>query len=139
MLRTPTVCLVDDDVSVQRAVRRLLLASGYRVVSCGSAAEFLGLDDLPDPVCLVVDVRMPGMTGPDLVAALDDARRDIPVIMMSGHADSAAMVRSQGAGAVSFLCKPFESDALLDALRQAFNRVPPRSGRMPPVPIQTKA
>jgi FixJ family two-component response regulator len=134
----PTVCIIDDDVSVQRALRRLVQASGYQVMTCSSATEFLALTDLPHPICLVVDVRLPGMTGLDLQAALPAIGRDIPVVMISGHADTATILRALSAGAVSFLCKPFESETLLEALEQAL-----RKDRRPvpvtkPLPLQTK-
>ena len=116
---TRTVCLVDDDYSVQRAVRRLLQSAGYSVLVCSSAVEFLALTELPHPLCVIVDVRMPGMTGTDLQAVLARTRPGLPVIMISGHADSAMMQRSMSAGAAFFLSKPFEENALLDAVGRA--------------------
>ena len=127
-MKTQSVCVVDDDPSVQRALRRLLRLAGYRVLVCGSADEFLTLSDVPDGTCLVVDVRMPGMTGIELQAALTRSGRDLPVIMISGHADEGMMHRAMAAGAVAFLSKPFEEQALLGALAraQARDRVPAR-------------
>jgi FixJ family two-component response regulator len=116
---TPTVCVIDDDRSVQRALRRLLQSAGYQVLLCSSAADFLELTDVPHPICLVVDVRMPGMTGLDLQAALSRQQRVLPIIMISGHADEGMILRATAAGAIAFLSKPFEEQALLDALAAA--------------------
>jgi FixJ family two-component response regulator len=116
-----TVCIIDDDASVQRALRRLLQAADYDVLTCGSAEEFLALTGLPRPLCLLVDVRMRGMTGIDLQDVLHNSSRDIPIIFMSGHADAATIARATASGA-RFLAKPFEVDALLDALQHAFTQ-----------------
>jgi FixJ family two-component response regulator len=118
----PTVCLIDDDPSVQRAVRRLLHAAGYPVLTFSSASDFLALSDLPVSVCLLVDLRMPGMTGADLQAELASSHGHLPLIMMSGHADAVTRLRVMAAGAVSFLSKPFEEDALFGALELARDR-----------------
>lgn len=123
---TRTVCVIDDDCSVQRALRRLLEVAGYRVLLCSSAAEFLELTDLPHPICLIIDVRMPGMTGIDLQAALIRENRHIPVIMVSGHADESLVLRASHPDMVAFLSKPFEDDALLHALAAAMPADRPR-------------
>jgi FixJ family two-component response regulator len=117
----PNVCVIDDDPSVQRSMRRLLHAAGYRVLTYSSAEDFLALSELPHPICLVVDVRMPGMTGIDLQAAISGTTHDAPIVMISGHADAATVARATAAGAVSFLCKPFEDTALLEALQRAID------------------
>ena len=114
-----TVCVIDDDRSVQRALRRLLEAAGYRVLLCSSALEFLDLTDLPFPICLIIDVRMPGMTGLDLQAALRRENRNIPIILISGHADETLVSRATSRDTVTFLSKPFEDHALLHALATA--------------------
>ncbi len=118
----PTVCVIDDDPSVQRSLRRLLHSAGYRVLTYSSAEDFLALSELPHPSCLVVDVRMPGMTGLDLQAAICGTKHDAPIVMISGHADASTFARASAAGAVSFLCKPFEEAALLDALEWAIEK-----------------
>ena len=115
----PNVCVIDDDPSVQRAMRRLLHAVGYRVLVSSSAEEFLTLKELPHPICLLVDVRMPGMTGIDLQSAIAGTTHDAPIVMISGHADAATVARALAIGAVAFLCKPFEESALLEALARA--------------------
>ena len=116
---TRTVCVIDDDCSVQRALRRLLEVAGYRVLLFSSAAEFLELTELPHPVCLIIDVRMPGMTGIDLQAALTRENRHLPIIMVSGHADESVMLRATQPDTVACLSKPFEDQALLHALATA--------------------
>jgi FixJ family two-component response regulator len=131
----PNVCVIDDDPSVQRSLRRLLHSVGYRVLLCSSAEDFLALTELPHPVCLVVDVRMPGMTGIDLQAALAGTRRNAPIVMISGHADAATVARATNAGAVAFLCKPFDDRALLAAVERAVEE--DRRGTCgPPAPVR---
>jgi FixJ family two-component response regulator len=115
----PNVCVIDDDPSVQRAMRRLLHAAGYRVLVSSSAEEFLTLKELPHPICLLLDVRMPGMTGIDLQAAVAGTAHEAPIVMISGHADAATVTRALAIGAVAFLSKPFEESALLEALQRA--------------------
>jgi FixJ family two-component response regulator len=113
------VCVIDDDPSVQRSTRRLLQAAGYRVLLFSCAEDFLALTVLPRPVCLLADVRMPGMTGIDLQAAIAGTAHDAPMVMISGHADAAMVARATAAGAVAFLSKPFEDTALIDAVERA--------------------
>jgi FixJ family two-component response regulator len=132
------VCLIDDDPSVQRAIRRLLQWAGYEVQLCSSAIEYLTMPQDSKLSCLLVDVRMPGMTGLELQAALKESRRDLPMVMMSGHADAAMIARAKAAGAVSFLCKPFEDVALLDAVELAVGRDRQRRARSLPLPVQSK-
>jgi FixJ family two-component response regulator len=135
----PAVCIIDDDHSVQRALRRLLHSAGYRVLSCESAEDFLAMAAFPRPICLLVDVRMPGMTGADLQAALAGTRRDVPVVMISGHADATTINRVKAAGAVSCLSKPVEEDALLEALERAIEKDRRQLAGMLPVPPPMKA
>ena len=112
----PTVFLVDDDASVLRAVARLLRAAGLTVAEFPSAAAFLAHDD-PDPAgCLVLDVAMPDMDGPDLHRLLTRADRHLPVIFLTGRGDLPAAVAAMKAGAVDFLTKPCDDAALLDAV-----------------------
>jgi FixJ family two-component response regulator len=113
------VCVIDDDPSVQRSTRRLLQTAGYRVLLFSSAEDFLALTVLPRPVCLLTDVRMPGMTGIDLQAAIAGTSHDAPMVMISGHADAAMIARATSAGAIAFLSKPFEESALIDAVERA--------------------
>ena len=117
-----TVYVVDDDVSVRRGLERLLRSAGHRVVTFGSAREFLEHGDLVRPSCLVLDIRMPGQNGLDLHESLVAAGRDIPVVFITGNGDIPMAVRAMKAGAVDFLAKPFDDKELLDAVHQAIGR-----------------
>jgi FixJ family two-component response regulator len=114
-----TVYVVDDDVSVRRALERLLRAHGHRVIACASAAEFLALHEIARPTCLIVDVRMPGQTGFDLQDTLRAEGRTEPIVFMTGHGDHAMVARALAAGAVAMLTKPFEEGPLLEAIDRA--------------------
>ena len=122
MSARPTVFVIDDDLSVRRSLGRLLLSAGYEMVACASAEEFLGLSDLPHPSCLLTDVRMPGMTGLDLLEAIKLRGGDLPVILSSGDVDAATAAYARANGAIRFLLKPFSSTELLAALEEAFER-----------------
>jgi two-component system response regulator FixJ len=111
-----TVCVIDDDASVQRAMRRLLQTAGYAVRVFASGVEFLQAPECPRPMCLVVDVRMPGMTGLDLQLALTGTPHDVPMVMISGDADAATIDRALAGGAIAFLPKPVEADTLFEAV-----------------------
>jgi FixJ family two-component response regulator len=115
---TPLVCVVDDDASVRRSLSRLLRATGYDVAAFESAAEYLASESVDTADCLIVDVRMPGLTGIELQRALA-ARRSVPLIFITGHGDIAMAVNAMKAGAVDFLAKPFEPELLLEAVRNA--------------------
>jgi two-component system response regulator FixJ len=119
MAGEPTVFVVDDDPAMQRSLRWLIESVGLRVTTYGTAEQFLAEYDRRRPGCLVLDVRMPGMSGLDLQDEL--ARRDvsIPTIVLTGHAEVAMAVRAVKAGAVDFLEKPFSHQQLLDRIRQA--------------------
>ena len=117
-----TVYVVDDDVSVRRSLERLLRSVGLRVVTFGSAREFLDYRDVIRPSCLVLDVRMPGQNGLDLHESLNASGRTIPVVFITGNGDIPMAVRAMKAGAVDFLAKPFDDKELLDAVHQAISR-----------------
>jgi two-component system response regulator FixJ len=117
-----TVVVIDDDLSVRRALARLLASAGYEVIICSSAEEFLAMPSIPRPACLVTDVRMPGMTGLDLLDVLCTRRPSLPIILVSGDADAGAAAHARAAGAVRFLLKPFSSEDLLGALAEALDR-----------------
>jgi FixJ family two-component response regulator len=121
MTQLATVYVIDDDHSVQRALRRLLRAAGYDVVVCDGAEAFLSLKDLPSRSCLLVDIQMPVKTGLDLLDILAREQRDIPAILLSGHVDSGTLARATASGAITLLSKPFEADVLLDALQLALS------------------
>jgi len=116
------VFVVDDDASVREAVDSLLRSVGLRVELFGSASEFLRYK-LPNlPACLVLDVRLPGLSGLDFQSELAKANINIPIIFITGHGDIPMTVRAMKAGAVEFLTKPVRDQDLLDAVRIALER-----------------
>jgi FixJ family two-component response regulator len=116
------VFVVDDDASLRDALRSLLRSVGLRVEVFGSAADFLK-GRLPDAVsCLVLDLRLPGISGLDFQAELAKAGIHIPIIFITGHGDIPMTVRAMKAGAVEFLAKPFRDQDLLDAVQVALER-----------------
>ncbi len=113
----PIVFVIDDDASVRRAIKRLIESIGLQVEMFGSTQEFL-LRKLPDaPSCLVLDVRLPGISGLDFQGQLIQTGLLIPIIFISGHGDIPMTVRAMKAGAVEFLTKPFRDQDLLDAIQ----------------------
>jgi len=120
---TPNVLLVDDDVSVRRALTRLLKSAGYNVQTFSSAQEFLDTKASGEgPSCLVLDVRMPGLTGIDLQRELHTTNRNLPIVFITGHGDIPMSVRAMKAGAVDFLQKPVNDKELLGAIEQSLAR-----------------
>jgi FixJ family two-component response regulator len=116
------VYVIDDDASMRESLKSLFGSVGLRVETFGSAPEFLG-KKLPDaPVCLVVDVRLPGLSGLDFQAELSKAKTDVPIIFITGHGDIAMTVKAMKAGAVEFLAKPFRDQDLLDAVKLALEK-----------------
>jgi FixJ family two-component response regulator len=115
----PVVCIVDDDASVRKSLTRLVAAAGYTVAAFASAQEYLARKPTAGPSCLVLDVRMPGLTGLDLQKALAGAEHRTAIVFITGHGDIAMSVTAMKAGAVDFLTKPFEGTALLDAIQRA--------------------
>jgi FixJ family two-component response regulator len=118
----PIVFIVDDDPSVRRSTERLLRSAGLKVQSFTSAREFLEDAKFEGPACLVLDVRMPGLSGMDLQRELTQAGIHIPIIFITAHGDIPMSVRAMKAGAVEFLTKPFRSRNLLEAVRTAIER-----------------
>jgi FixJ family two-component response regulator len=118
----PIVFIVDDDLSVRRSTERLVQSAGLKVQTFTSAKEFLKNARFEGPACLVLDVRMPGLSGMDLQRELTQAGIHIPIIFITGHGDIPMSVRAMKAGAVEFLTKPFRSRSLLDAVRAAIER-----------------
>jgi FixJ family two-component response regulator len=115
----PTVFVVDDDPSVRRALNRLIESVGLAARSYASAPEFLNEATSDVAGCLVLDLRMPGMSGLDLQRTLVERQIGLPIIFMSAHGDVPSSVRAMKAGAVDFLEKPFSEQALLDAVHAA--------------------
>ena len=109
--------MIDDDASMRDSLKSLFASVGLRVETFGSASEFFG-KKLPDAaICLVVDVRLPGLSGLDFQAELSRANIDVPIIFITGHGDIAMTVKAMKAGAVEFLTKPFRDQDLLDAVK----------------------
>jgi FixJ family two-component response regulator len=115
------ISVVDDDESVREAIYDLMDCMGLRTEVFSSADEFLNSASLRKTTCLIVDVRMPGMSGLELQSHLNAAGFRIPIIFISAHDDGEAKSRALEAGAVDFLKKPFSEDALLRALRASLN------------------
>jgi FixJ family two-component response regulator len=118
----PIVLVIDDDVSLREALSSLFRSVGLPVKTFASAAEFLQFK-LPDtPTCLVLDVRLPGVSGLDFQSDLAKAHIDIPIVFMTGHGDIPMTVRAMKAGAVEFLPKPFREQEMLDAVQVGLER-----------------
>jgi FixJ family two-component response regulator len=116
------VFVIDDDESMREALKSLIRSVGLKVETFASAHEFLQ-GRRPDlPACLILDVRMPGLSGLDLQRDLSEANIHIPIIFITGHGDIPMSVRAMKAGAVEFLTKPFRDQDLLDAIQQALER-----------------
>ena len=118
----PIVFVVDDDASVRDAVRKLISSVGLRVQTFGSTREFLAAKRPDAPSCLVLDVRLPDVSGLEFQRDLTAADVRIPIIFITGHADVPMSVRAMKAGAVEFLTKPFRGQELLDAIQEAIAR-----------------
>jgi FixJ family two-component response regulator len=116
------VYVIDDDESIREALKSLMRSVGLTVQTFASAHEFLESRRLDVPACLILDVRMPGLSGLDLQRDLSEANIRIPIIFITGHGDIPMSVRAMKAGAVEFLTKPFRDQDLLDALQQALER-----------------
>jgi FixJ family two-component response regulator len=118
---TPTVFVVDDDVSVRESLSMLIESAGLKPETFASGPEFLARPRTPTPSCLVLDVVLPGLNGCDLQRLVAD-RADMPVIFISGHADVPVAVRAMKSGAVDFFTKPFADDVFLGTVRNAIDR-----------------
>jgi len=116
------VLIVEDDLSIQEALRRLFKKEGQAVRTFGSAAELMR-SELPDvPSCLVLDIRLPGSSGLDLQTELAKSGTQIPIIFMTGHGDIPMSVQAMKAGASDFLTKPFLAEDMLKAVSSAIER-----------------
>lgn len=118
----PTVFVIDDDPSVRRAIKRLVESVGLRVEALGSAKEFLATKLQEVPSCLILDVRLPGISGLELQRELIIAGVQIPVIFITSYGDIPMSVRAMKAGAIEFLPKPFRDQDLLDSVQLALER-----------------
>jgi FixJ family two-component response regulator len=118
----PTVFVVDDDDLVRAAIQGMLKSVGLRSETFGTTEEFLRCQRPDGPSCLVLDVRLPGVSGLDFQRELVDAGFRIPIIFITGHGDIPMSVKAMKSGAVEFLTKPFRDQDLLDAIHQALER-----------------
>jgi RNA polymerase sigma factor (sigma-70 family) len=116
------VFVVDDDASVRNALKSLIRSVGLQVELFGSAQEFLQRERPDAPSCLVLDIRLPGISGLDFQRKLAEANDSIPIIFITGHGDIPMSVRAMKGGAVEFLTKPFRDQDLLDAINVALER-----------------
>jgi FixJ family two-component response regulator len=116
------VFVVDDDAAMRQSLSNLIRSVGLRVEAFTSAQEFLRSKRPDVPGCLVLDVRLPGLSGLDLQKRMAEADIEIPIIFVTGHGDIPMTVRAMKAGAVEFLTKPFRDQDLLDAVQQALER-----------------
>ena len=119
---TPVVFVVDDDVSVRESLAPLIRWAGWKPETFSSAQEFLSRSRDETPSCLVLDVELPDLNGLDLQERVAADRAAMPIIFITGHGDIPMSVRAMKAGAAEFLTKPFERDALLNAIRSAIER-----------------
>jgi FixJ family two-component response regulator len=118
----PVVFVVDDDPSVRAGMQRLLRSVGLRAQAFASAAEFLRVKLADVPSCLVLDVRLPGLSGLDFQTELAKADIQVPIVFMTGHGDIPMTVKAMKAGAIEFLPKPFRDQDMLDAVRLGLER-----------------
>ncbi len=121
--------IVDDDISVRESLELLIRHAGWQPETFESAQEFLSRPRLLAPSCLVLDVRLPGLTGLDVQKRVSADRPDMPIIFITGHGDVPMTVQAMKGGAVEFLTKPFGDDVLLSAIRQAIERSRAALGR----------
>lgn len=119
--KPPWVVIVDDDELMRSALRGLMKEAGFQALTFASAEEFLNSGEQGRTACLIADIRMPGMSGLDLQSKLNQDRIRIPIIFITALGDEKMRMQALRAGAVEFLTKPFDDDALLDSVRAALN------------------
>jgi FixJ family two-component response regulator len=118
----PTVLVVDDDPDLRQSVGRLLRSLGLDAQLFASIADFLKSNPPDGPSCLVLDVRVPGQSGLDLQRELAAAKRELPIIFITGHGDITMTMQAMKGGAIEFLTKPFRDQDLLDAIQLGLSR-----------------
>ena len=118
MTALSTVYLIDDDASVRRGLGRLLKSAGYDVVTCDTPEAYLALESYRKPSCLLLDIRMPGMTGLELQRALREQGIQPAIVLLSGHVDAATAERAVAEGAVAVLSKPVDFNTLVEAIER---------------------
>ena len=137
--KCPVVFIVDDDASVREALSSLVRSIGLQVETFSSAGEFLRHSNSDAPCCLVLDVRLPDLSGLALQRELAAKNNGIPIIFITGHGDIPMSVRAMKAGATEFLTKPFSEKDLLDAIRQAIRRdIDERKKRLKTVELRAR-
>ena len=119
MTETALISIVDDDESMREAIQSLLRSVGFRTQMFASAEQFLQSDQIETTACLILDVRMPGMSGLELQRHLMATQYRIPIVFVTAHGDEEARSRALQEGAVEFLLKPFSEEALLNAIQVA--------------------
>lgn len=119
---TPTVFIIDDDIQVLKYVDKLTRSVGLKARTYASADEFLECENMEHPCCIVLDVRMPGLSGLDLYDRLQERRTDVPVIFLTAHGNVPMGVKAIKEGAIDFIEKPFADQALLDAIHNALEK-----------------
>ena len=122
MPQDPRISIVDDDESVRLATASLLRACGFITSTYGSAEEFLRSPHVYDSSCLISDVQMPGMTGPELQSRLLELGSEVPIIFMTAFPDDKVHQQVDAAGAIAFLRKPFDSNLMVECVDKALHR-----------------
>jgi FixJ family two-component response regulator len=120
--KTGIIAIVDDDEALREALGSVIKAAGFSPWTFASAEEFLACDDRDDTACLILDVRLPGMSGIELQRQLADARSRLPIVFVTAHGDASLRESLMRAGAAAFLYKPVRSDALLKEIYRALDR-----------------
>jgi FixJ family two-component response regulator len=118
----PVIYVVDDDISIREALLDLFSSMQFEAEAFGSPSEFVAKADLTRPGCIVLDVRLPGVSGIEFQTQLERAGNRLPIVFMTGHGDISMGVQAMKAGAVDFLTKPFREQDLLDAVSMAISR-----------------
>ena len=119
MPRIPLISIIDDDDALRSSLENLIRSIGLRAQGFSSAEAFLSSNQVPETHCLILDVRMPGMSGPELQRQMAVANSHLPIIFITAHADEAQRAQALEAGAVAFLRKPFYEEELLNAINAA--------------------
>jgi FixJ family two-component response regulator len=118
----PVIAVVDDDPSVRRGLERLIRSVGWKAETFASAQEFLARVGGEGPSCVVLDLQLPGLTGLELQKQMAEVGLDIPIVFLTGHGDIPASVKAMKAGAMEFLTKPVDEEALVTAIQEAIER-----------------
>ena len=119
--KSSLIVIVDDDESMRSALQGLMKEAGFQAITFASAEEFLNSGEQKGTACLIADIRMPGMSGLDLQSKLNRDRIRVPIIFITALGDEQLRMQALRAGAVEFLSKPLDDDALLDIVRAALN------------------